>query len=199
MGDGEKLSDDQKRRRVAKLLVEPLVDDGMVRKRGVSVAEHEKWIEGLKTRLAYMDPENLAALRHGIARAAGGTHRNQWPSIITITNIAHPIQFPPDHDSDMVISYMASAAGWKAWNLGPTYAMAVRAHMRRTYRIPHKLSWPKINQHGEELARKSVLVSERIKAGRASDADRKWMEGFDDTMAHVKALVFANKKEEVAA
>lgn len=197
MGDSQNLSDDQKRRRVAEVLVKPLVGEGMVRRRGVSVEEHEKWIEGLKTRLAYMDPENLKALRFGIARAAGGTHRNQWPAILTITNMAHTIQFPPDHDSDMVVSYMASAAGWKAWNLGPTYAMALRAHLRKVRLVPNEFTWRQINQHGEELARKSVLVAERIKAGRASEADLKWIRGFENIKAHVKALVFA--KKEVAA
>lgn len=181
------------------MLVKPLVSEGMVRKRGVSVEDHKKWIEGLKTRLAYMDPENLNALRHGIARAAGGTHRNQWPTILTITNMAHTIQFPPDHDSDMVISYMASAAGWKAWNLGPTYAMALRRHLRKVRLVPNEYTWRQINRHGEELARKSVLVGERIKAGRSSEADQKWMRWFEGEKAHVKALVLAKKKDEVAA
>jgi len=199
MGDSQNLSDDQKRRRVAEVLVKPLVGEGMVRRRGVSVEEHEKWIEGLKTRLAYMAPDNLEALRHGIARAAGGTHRNQWPSILTITNMAHTIQFPPDHDSDMVISYMASAAGWKAWNLGPTYAMALRVHLRRARLVPNEYTWRQINRHGEEMARKSVLVSERIKAGRACEADLKWQGRFEGDKAHVRALVFAKKKDEVAA
>ncbi len=199
MGDSQNLSDDQKRRRVAELLVKPLVAEGMVRRRGVSVEEHEKWIEGLKTRLAYMDPDNLEALRHGIARAAGGTHRNQWPTILTITNMAHTIQFPPDSDSDMVISYMASVAGWNAWQLGPTYAIALRAYMRRVHLIPNEFTWRQINQNGEEMARKSMLVAERIKAGRANEADVKWLRGFEDVKAHVKALVFAKKKEEVEA
>jgi hypothetical protein len=198
MGDGAKLSDDQKRRRVAEVLVKPLVAEGMKRERGVTLEAHEKWIKGLKTRLAYMDPENLIALRHGIARAAGGKHRNTWPSILTITNFARALQRQPDDDDDMVTSYMASRAGREAWERGPEYAVALRQYMRTVHLVPHEFTWPKINASGAQLTSKHLRISKLIEEGRASEEDMRWHSGLQEVIALTKALVFAKKKEEVA-
>ncbi|MBL1434726.1 MAG: hypothetical protein COB08_000795 [Rhodobacteraceae bacterium] len=198
MSDRAGLSDDQKRRRVAEVFVKPLVDEGMVRRRGVKLEEHEKWIEGLKTRLAYMDPENLIAMRHGIARAAGGTHRNQWPSILSITNMAHTMQFPPDSDGDFVISYMASVAGRRAWARGPEYAMSLHLHLRTVRRPPVDYNWQKINGRAAELAAKALIVAERLSDGVYFEEDPVWQRDFGQHKAHVKSLVFARVSEQEA-
>lgn len=199
MSDRAKLSDDQKRRRVADMLVKPLVEEGMVRRRGVKLEVHEKWIEGLKTRLAYMDPENLKAMRYGIARSAGGTHRNQWPSILTITNMAHVIQFPPDSDGDFVISYMASVAGRRAWARGPEYAMSLHIHLRTVRRPPVDYNWKKINGRAAELAAKALIVAERLSDGVYFEQDPVWQRDFGQHKARVKSLVFAKVPEQASS
>ena len=187
------LSEDQQRRRVAETLIAPLEAEGMKRKRGVKVEVHEKQMESLKTRLAYLVPKNLAALRHAVARAAGGKYKNEWPSILTITNWAHSMQSPPDQDNRMVTSYMASAAGRAAWDRGPEHAVALRTHLRRVRLVPSAYTLPKINQRAAELKHRRTYIAEAVNRGVATDAEKDWLAGYQDAIEKVRKLVFAKE------
>jgi len=188
------LSEYQQRQRVAEMLIEPLEAEGMVRQRGVKVEDHEKWLENLKSRLAYLEPVNLRAVRHSIARAAGGKRRNRWPAILSITNWAHDLQRPPDNDNRMVTSYMASAAGQMAWDRGPEYAVALRMHLRRVRMVPNAYTWQKINANAEEMARRAEYIEDATARAVETEAEKQWLAGFRDAIEIVKKLVFA--KEE---
>lgn len=194
--DCEGLNNYQRRKRVAEVLIEPLEAEGMRRKRGVKPDEHEKQMESLKTRLAHLTLPNLNRMRLYITRAAGGKDRDVWPSLVSISNWALDIQAPPDDDNEMVISYMSSAAGRKAWGMGPQYAVALRTYLRRARLVPNAYTWKTINQNGADLERTRERVCEALANHSATEVDREWLAGYEKAVEAVKKLVF---KKEVAA
>ena len=121
--EGRERGDSKERVRVA--LIDPLVSRGLQRKPGRSVEDHQKMLDSLKERLAYMAADKLAALAKMVEHSAEGPKKNIWPAEVSITNWARGLQAPLTSKPQLVLPRPAIASQ-KKWHLDPHDVAAKR-------------------------------------------------------------------------
>ncbi len=178
------------RMRVRRVLIEPLARAGLRRRPRVTAEEHDAALRRLEERLAYLGKGDLIVLVEIVERSAGGDARNLWPDEVSIRNWAAQLCPPPDEESRLVISWLGSAAGRRAWDEGEEIAVALRKHLRRAGRPPSDFDWTRIRREAAEWAHRRLVVAERIESGTAGDADLDWSDGLIRAIGEVRHLVF---------
>lgn len=195
---GEELK--QAKARVDVLIVDPLELEGMARKRGVSIADHERYLEELRNRLAYMAPNNLHVMRGVIRANALGVARNNWPGMVSIKNWAHALQDRPEADSRLVLSYMASAAGRAAWERMPEEAVSLRRYLKKVGRPPTTdYEWKVIRDRASGWRHDLERIRDAECRSELDESDRNYLESFRKMRARVEKLVFGEQREAVNA
>jgi hypothetical protein len=99
------------RRAVREVLVTRLDGAGMMRRKGVTEAEHREWVGRLVDRLAYMSRANLAVLADHLLVLGEGKLRAEWPREVTILGWAEGLQARPIEDAPIVQSWLRSVEG----------------------------------------------------------------------------------------
>lgn len=183
------------RMRVRRLLIEPLARAGLRRRPRVSAEEHDAALRRVEERLAYLGEAELGVLAEIVERSAGGEARNLWPDEVSVRNWAAQLRPPPAEDSRLVVSWMGSAAGRRAWDEGEEVAVALCKHLRRIGRPPTDFDWTRIRREASGWAHRRVVVAERIEAGTAGEADLDWRNGLHRAIAEVRRLVFGTAGE----
>lgn len=178
------------RERVRRIMLDPLVGAGMRKQKRMSAGDHEAMLDRLERRLGYLSDACLEALADTVRRNAVGADRNVWPAEVSVMNWAAALEPPPDRDSKLVTTYLASAAGRRAWEEGPEVAVALRRHLKREGRPPHAYDWKLIREraaewagwarHAEQLEAEGGLAGDQ--ATRLGDWRR--------TVERVRGLVF---------
>ena len=148
--EGQELKDGKERVRTH--LIAPLVRRGMVRKRGRSVEDHQKMLDSLEARLAYMAADRLAALAEVVERYAEGPKKNIWPAEVSITNWARRLQEPPASESRLVRSYLQSGAGDAAKSGG--YVVELFLYLKKYGAPPNDYSMKEIRSQADDNRRK---------------------------------------------
>ncbi|MEO0623655.1 MAG: hypothetical protein AAFU49_03990 [Pseudomonadota bacterium] len=115
--------------RVREHLIAPLTEDGLRKARNTKADKHDAFLRRLERDLDWMTADGLAALRHSVLEKAEGERRNLWPSYATVWNIARVIEHPPDKRREMVLSWMRSNAGVRAWKVSPWHAVALHWYL----------------------------------------------------------------------
>ncbi len=192
--EGQKLRDGKGRVRVN--LIDPLVNKGMVRKRGRSVEDHQKMLDGLEARLAYMAADRLAALAEVVERYAGGPQKNVWPAEVSIMNWARRLQEPPASESRLVRSYLQSGAGDAALSGG--YVVELFLYLKKYGAPPNDYSMKGIRALADDNQRKRAQVERDREDGRADPRDLAWLQGYMDTRRRCLDIIKA-KQERAAA
>lgn len=192
--EGQELKDGKERVRVN--LIDPLVSRGMVRKRGRSVEDHQKMLDSLEARLAYMDADRLAALVEVIERYAEGPKKNIWPAEVSITNWARRLQEPPASESRLVRSYLQSGAGDAALSGG--YVVELFLYLKKYGAPPNDYSMKEIRSQADGNLRKRARVERDREDGRADPRDLAWLQGYMDTRRRCLDIIKA-KQERAAA
>lgn len=192
--EGQELKDGKERVRVN--LIEPLVSRGMVRKRGQKVEDHQKMLDSLEARLAYMATNRLAALAEVVERYAEGPKKNIWPAEVSITNWARRLQEPPASESRLVRSYLQSGAGDAALSGG--YLVELFVYLKRIGAPPNDYSLKGIREEADDNRRKRAQVERDREEGRASPRDLAWIQGYMDTRRRCLDIIKA-KQEGAAA
>lgn len=175
--EGQELRDGKNRVRL--VLIDPLVSRGMVRKRGRSVEDHQKMLDSLAARLAYMDADRLAALAEVVERQAEGPRKNIWPAEVSITNWARRLQEPPASASRLVRSYLQSGAGDAAVSGG--YLVELFQYLKKYGAPPNDYSLKTIRESAEVNRRTCASIERDRDAGRAGSRDLTWLQGYMDT------------------
>lgn len=162
--------------RVQVHLVGPLEAKGMVRKRGCSVEEHERFVATICARLAYMTERNLMALADVVERYAGGKQRDVWPSEVSICNWACRLQVPPASQSRFVRTYLQSAAGDAAAAGG--YLVELLAHLKKMGTPPNDYVLAQMRADADANRRRLDNIPRDHAQGRASPSDLAWMRDY---------------------
>lgn len=174
------------RHRVRRLLIEPLLAMGLRKQRRHSAEEQEALFDRLEARCGYLADGQLEALAEAVRRGAHGEARNVWPDEVSILNWAAALEPPPDVESRLVTSYLASRAGRTAWDEAPALAVVLRRHLKRAGCPPVPYDWVEFRSKARELVREEqrqrVLEAER----GASD----WLEAWLAEVERVRVLVF---------
>lgn len=176
--------------RVQAALIDPLTEIGLRRAQGVTVEQHAAFIARLAMRLAYLDEEPLGVLREVVVRNAQGPRRDVWPSEASILSWAHALQPPPAGDSRLVVSYMRSAAGRRAWEEAPELALALQRHLRQAGRPPLEHDWRLLREQARDWSRRRGLLAERRERRGPVPEDEQWLAALADELEAVRARIW---------
>ena len=197
MMDRQALKDGKERVRVH--LLEPLNELlRLKRPKRVTEAQHLAGLAELQARLAYMGEVDLVALREALV--ASLTRDGCWPSPAVVLGFAAAIRRPPPSDSPMVSSYMASAAGRRAWAEG--CHVALYQFLKKRGRPPAgDYEWAAIKAEAEGHARRIArLTEDRGRGLILSTADEGFLSWHAGQAERVEALlVLRDAGGEVAA
>ncbi|MEL6218887.1 MAG: hypothetical protein AAFR79_10525 [Pseudomonadota bacterium] len=178
--------------RVRECLIQPLVEDGLRKARNTRADKHDEFLKRLERDLDWMTAEGLTALRHSVLEKAEGERRNLWPSYATVWNIARVIEHPPDKRREMVLSWMRSNAGVRAWDLSPWHAVALHWYLE-TFGPANRggsgesFATRKINEKADQLTR----TVNRLRACTDADSSAK-LEDLERQAGVVRKMVFPN-------
>lgn len=192
--EGQKLRDGKERVRVN--LIAPLVRRGMVRKRGQKVEDHQKMLNSLEARLAYMSTDRLEALAEVVELHAEGPKKNIWPAEVSITNWARLLQEPPASASRLVRSYLQSEAGTAA--VSGSYVVELFLHLKRYGAPPNRYSIKTIMAQADGNRRRIRVIEGQIEDGRATASDSAWLQGYMDTRRRCLDIIKAKQEREAA-
>lgn len=177
----------EKRDRVWDLLINPLIDQGMTRKRGVTVDDHDKMLKRLASDLAYMSGDSLETLREMLARAGTGDKRDIWPSPITIAKWAEEIEPRPFEEIPGLIRWFKSVEGPKA---------VAENTLVETYEFFHSMKRPPIGYAATQVRERAAQnmrnlerVRERMERGVADEDDIAWKRWYERKLAYCRSLV----------
>jgi len=160
------------RERVKTHLIDPLVQKGMQRKQGWTVDHEVAFLDRLQNYLAYMTADNLKGLAETVERMAAGKQKDRWPKELTIRNCARNLQSPPMGMSRLVRSYIQSGAGVAARDGG--YLVELFDYLKKWGAPPNSFSLEEIM--GEAAANRERRA--RVKAGRGTQREQLWFDGY---------------------
>ena len=192
--EGQELKDGKERVRVN--LIDPLVSRGMVRKRGRSVEDHQRMLDSLEARLAYMAADRLVALAEVVESYAEGKKKNIWPAEVSITNWARRLQQPPASESRLVRSYLQSGAGDAALSGG--YVVELFLYLKKYGTPPNDYALKGIRQEAEGNLRKRRRIECDPEEGRTRPSDMAWLAGYKATRQLCLNIIEA-KQDRAAA
>lgn len=178
---------------VREYLIHPLEAAGLQRGTRVKVAEHEALLDRMQDRLGYLSPGLLSALAEAVLRLAEGPLQNTWPSWATIWNNATRLMPPPDDESHIMTSWLASVEGPVARAGG--YLVELHSFLRRHGRPPGSYDMTQIRGRAEENQRRRLRIEEWIIKGHAKAEDRDWLDAYLRAQGQCEALVAAGEEK----
>jgi hypothetical protein len=177
------------RARVRRVLVAPLVGDGLERQPKVSVTEHAAFLEKLVDRLSYLDEAALRVVAECTLRLADGPRHNRWPSFATIWGVAQRVcrQPEPDEARHIMTTWLRSIEGPIAQAGG--YLVELHGWLRKHGIPPRDYDMRQIRAGADENARTLARLQARIDRGEAAPSDVDWVTGYLRSRAYCEALV----------
>lgn len=172
---------------VRALLIEPLQAYGLQRGKGLSVDQHQAFLDRLAEKLAYLDPAMLLTLREVTLSLAEGARHDRWPSFAVIWGVAIRLRQPPDNERHIMNSWLVSRAGPAAREGG--YLVELHSWLRRYGRPPGDFDMREIVQRAADNAQRRERIAERLVAGRAQPDDMEWHAAYARQLAYCTALV----------
>lgn len=174
---------------VRAVLIEPLVDAGLRRAPGVSLADHDAFLQRLVERLAYLDAPALLVLAELVLDIAEGKLHNQWPSFATIWNTCQRVQRmpPPDEERHIMTTWLRSRGGPVALQGG--YLVELHGHLQRRGAPPNDYELTKIKERAADNARQCARWSQKRREGTASPDEVAWLDRYDRQSQYCLQLV----------
>jgi len=160
-------------RRVRTLLIEPLVRRGFARPASVTKAQFEAMLDEVCAKLAYMTPENLAALEEVVAANPAGRDRDRMPIGNRIIEMAGQIQPPGDDASPLIRAVFAHGVGRDAISEG--WAPELLAHLRRNRVWPGAFALTQVKATaGSAMRRMDDLERIIMRGGALTPDENDW-------------------------
>jgi hypothetical protein len=185
-----------RRVRVRQFVIQPLQDAGLVRSPRLKAAEHEALLDRMQDRLGYLPDGLLSALAEALIRLAEGPLQHHWPAWATVWNMACRLMPPPDDESHIMTSWLASVEGPVARAGG--YLVELHAFLRRHGRPPGSFEMSQIRTDAQDNQRRRVRVEEWIAKGHAKSEDRDWLDHYLRRLNHCEALVRGGEERRAA-
>jgi hypothetical protein len=130
----------------------------------------------LCARLAYMTPDNLAALEEMAAGHPGGKERDRFPIANQILEWAAQVQPPGDDASPLIRAVFAHAVGRQALAIG--YAPELLEWVRRNRRWPGGFALTSIQRDADGAVRQLQGLDARLSRGDAlAPSEVRWRDG----------------------
>lgn len=197
----DKVSFAQRRDTVLANVLEPLDADGMRKRKGVSVEDHEAFKHDLAERLAWLSVEWHEPLRDTIERNAEKSKsrdklnppRNIWPDAVSILNWARGLSQFGDVPK-LVGTYMRSRAGREAWAISPFMASALHRQLVNAKRPPGRdgNGWQMLKDQARDAEDQFARDRALIDRGEASDLQIRRVEAWPERKAMLHHLIFGD-------
>jgi hypothetical protein len=186
-------------KRVRQLLIEPLLERGLSRPKGIKVADFEKIVEKtICPKLAYMTPANLSALEFQIAAHPEGKERDQMPIPNKILAMAADIQEPGDEASPLLLAVFAAQLGADAIANG--WAPELRRWLKKERKWPKSNAVGLIKEEASAAHRRVQDIEARRRAGEdISKPDDFWVasrEAAQQKCEQIRALALSGEGVE---
>lgn len=101
-------------RRVREMLIYPLLKRGLMKPKGMPVAQFNDMLDDISARLAYMSDTGLAALEEHCAAQPGGPDKDRFPPHRTILEVSAQIEPPGDRISGLMVAFFKNEEGQRA-------------------------------------------------------------------------------------
>lgn len=155
--DGEK--------RVRGLLVDPLINRGLVKPTTMTKAQFESMLCDMCAKLAYMDSEKLMALEEVAAGMAGGKEKDRFPIANRILKEAARIDPPSDDGSPLVRAVFAASVGLDALAAG--WAPELLLHVKEFRLWPTSFVVTRLRESADDNIRQMRRADEILARGDA--------------------------------
>lgn len=160
---------------VREILIDPLVANGLRRKKSTRVRELEDMFDALSDGLSYMTRGKLAVLANIVSRAATGDDCCIWPAQQFIERQAALLQPKPSKHDLKITSYMRSKAG--VWAYENDFALELHRWLREHSGVPDEGDIVRIKQEAQARRGRMARIQRTIDRGDTpSIADREWQE-----------------------
>lgn len=156
-------------KRVRAMLVDPLIRRGLGRPASVTRDQFEAMLDDVCARLAYMTPENLAALEEMVAAAPAGKDRDRMPIGNRIVEMAGLIQPPGDDASPLIRAVFAHGLGRDA--IAEGWGPELLAHLRRHRAWPGAFAVSQIRGAAADALRRMDDLDRRLMRGDSLTRD----------------------------
>jgi len=167
---------------VRERLIAPLM--ALPRPRKTSAERHQKDMDTLAEKLAYLGAQQL----DGLAELALRTSRGKCcPEAGLIRAWAYAMEPPPPRSSDYAMSLMRSVMGRAAMDGG--YAVELLRHARRAGPPPQAYLLHKIREEADLNRRRRAGIREAEAAGRAAPDDLRWLKAWWDDHGLCQSLL----------
>ena len=176
------------------VLIEPLVQGGMKRRKGVAEADHDKMLAGLAEHLAYLPSEQLAGLRDLIIRLSDGKNGGMWPDKVMILKWAWAMQPPPPSENTYAQSLIRSAMGRQAHDEGwvvELYRTAIRFGPP-----PNRYVLSQLRAEAEDNQRRRERAREFNAVGKATREEAGWLEAWHRDYQTCLSILAAARNDE---
>ena len=189
-------SEETKRDRVRRLLIDKLKADGMRFERGTSVEDQQRRLDRMADDLSYMADERLGWLRDCLRTKGEGSKRNFWPSRVTVLAYAELAQSRPLEDLPGLKSWFISAAGHDAIKV-PGRLLAEFKFWKAHKRPPlNPFEQAAISKEAERIVRRRETLTDRKRSQTLRDAeDIRWLTVVEKTEAQLIGWVREGSKE----
>jgi hypothetical protein len=187
---------------VRAVLIAPLAQAGLRRAPGVSLGDHDAFLQRLTERLAYLDTPALTVLAELVLDIAEGKLHNQWPSFATIWNTCQRVQRmpPPDEERHIMTTWLRSRGGPVAQQGG--YLVELHGHLARRGTPPNDYELSKIKERAADNARQLARWSQKAAEGTASPDELNWLDRYTRQTLYCQQLVAGGERaraDQVAA
>jgi hypothetical protein len=189
-------SEETKRDRVRRLLIDKLKSDGMRFERGTPVEDQRRRLDRMADDLSYMADERLGWLRDCLKTKGEGSRRNFWPCRITVLGYAEQAQPRPLEDWPGLKGWFVSAAG-QAAIATPGRLLAEFKFWTKYKRPPSKpYELEAVAREARQIAdRRDRLVSRRDRNVLTDEEDIRWLGVVEQREAQLVGWVREGNKE----
>lgn len=162
-------------KRVRELLVEPLLDRGLIRPSGMTIEAFEKMCTKLCQKLWYMSDLNLSATEEEVAKLPGGANADRFPIANIILEKAADIQPPTENNSNLIRAFFAHEKGRTA--VEESYGPEILKWLLKNRRWPSDLTITKAREASSDHISRQKSIERRMADGQEISPDDEMFRG----------------------
>lgn len=178
-----------KRGRVRRLLIDPLVYDGMRFKKGTDPDVEVKYLNRVADALSYLNDRALVVLRESLSTKGEGAARCFWPSYLTVIALAEAFQPRALEDTPGLRSWFASEAGRAARDADRLVAEFLFWQSRKRPPLSDR-EREHIRLQAADMASRASRINDRLRRGLDPfPGDGDWLHWYNEMQARALNLV----------
>lgn len=182
-------SEETKRDRVRRLLIQPLTDDGFRFKRGSDEAKCARDLDRIADSLSHMSDVELERMRACLVTKGEGASRNFWPPVATVLAFGEFVHPRPLEAVPELLSWFRSRAGEAALKDGRLVA-EYRFWEQKKRPPMSAMDKKRVADRGAEYEHKATVLREKRADGRSLMVDDvQWLDWYEELSDRLSRMV----------